>query len=101
MGTKINWKVRAKHPMFWLGLVGAVGTPTLAYMGIAAADLTTWDSVGKVIVDAVSNPYLFGITVLSALSFLGIATDPTTVGLSDSARALRYTEPNDDTAGLR
>ena len=93
----INWKVRFKNPTFWIGLVGAVGAPILAYLGITAADLTTWESVGGVAKTAVANPYLLGMVALSVLSFLGIVTDPTTKGLGDSERALGYDEPSDGT----
>ena len=91
----INWKVRFKNPTFWIGLIGAIGAPILAYLGITAADLTTWESVGGVARTAVANPYLLGMVALSVLSFLGIVTDPTTKGLGDSARALGYDEPSD------
>lgn len=91
----INWRVRAKHPTFWIGLIGAVGTPILAYLGITAADLTTWESVGGVARTAIANPYLLGMVAFSVLSFLGIVTDPTTKGLGDSTRALGYDEPSD------
>lgn len=93
----INWKVRLKHPTFWIGLIGAVGTPILAYLGITAADLTTWGSVGNAMAAAATNPYLLGLVVLSVLSFLGVVNDPTTKGLNDSARALTYEEPHDGT----
>ena len=91
----INWKVRFKNPTFWIGLIGAIGAPILAYLGITAADLTTWESVGGAARTAVANPYLLGMVALSVLSFLGIVTDPTTKGLGDSARALGYDEPSD------
>ena len=93
----INWKVRFKNPTFWIGLVGAVGAPILAYLGITAADLTTWESVGGVAQTAIANPYLLGMVAFSVLSFLGIVTDPTTKGLGDSERALGYNEPHDGT----
>lgn len=94
---KINWRVRIKNPTFWIGLVGAIGAPILAYLGITAADLTTWESVGGVARTAIANPYLLGMVAFSVLSFLGIVTDPTTKGLGDSARALGYDEPHDGT----
>ena len=97
----INMEVRVKNPAFWVGLIGAVGTPILAYMGMSAADVTSWDRVGEMIANAVCNPYLLALTALSVMSFLGVVVDPTTKGLSDSARALGYTEPHDDTAGLQ
>lgn len=93
----INWKVRFKNPTFWIGLIGAIGAPILAYLGLTAADLTTWESIGGVANAAITNPYLLGMVVLSVLSFLGIVTDPTTKGLGDSARALGYDEPSDGT----
>jgi phi LC3 family holin len=95
----INWRVRAKNPTFWVGLIGAIGAPILAYLGLTAADLTTWESVGGVARTAIANPYLLGMVAFSVLSFLGIVTDPTTKGLGDSARALGYDEPHDGTEG--
>lgn len=97
----INWKVRFSNPTFWVGLIGAIGAPILAYLGIAASDLTTWESVGDAFIATVTNPYLFALVTLSVLSFLGVVVDPTTKGIADSARALSYDEPHDDTAGLR
>ena len=93
---KINWQVRFSNPTFWLGLIGAIGTPVLAYMKIAASDLTTWESIGEAFVATVTNPYLLGLVVLSVMSFLGVVVDPTTKGVSDSKRALGYDEPHDD-----
>ena len=31
---KINWKVRVKSPQFWIGLVGVIASPILAYLGL-------------------------------------------------------------------
>ena len=95
MGS-INWKVRFKNPAFIMGLTGAIGTPILAYLGVAASDLTTWESVGGVAIGFISNPYLIGVTVLSVMSFLGVVADPTTKLWSDSTRALDYEEPYED-----
>ena len=97
----INWQVRFRHPAFWIGLIGAIGAPILAYMGMGAADLTSWDRIGEMVTSAMGNPYLLGIVFLSVMSFLGIAVDPTTKGIADSARALGYDEPHDDTVGLQ
>ena len=93
---KINWQVRFSNPTFLVGLIGAIGAPILAYMGIAASDLTTWGSVGEAFIATVTNPYLLALVVLSVLSFLGVVVDPTTKGVSDSKRALGYDEPHDD-----
>ncbi|MBR2125830.1 MAG: phage holin [Akkermansia sp.] len=97
----INWQVRIKNPTFWIGLIGTIGAPILAYLGISASDLTTWGSVGDAILATVTNPYLVGLVVLSVLSFLGVVVDPTTKGLGDSKQAMRYEEPHDDFGGFR
>lgn len=89
----INWKVRAKSPQFWIGLIGVIASPVLAYLGIGFEDLTTWDSVANVFTQFFTNPYLIGTVVMAVLSFIGVLTDPTTKGVSDSEQALGYTEP--------
>ena len=88
---KINLKVRFKNPMFYVQLVLSVLTPILTYLGLTAADLTTWGKLGSVIVQAISNPYvlfLMGVSVYNAL------TDPTTKGFGDSKNALTYDKPS-------
>lgn len=90
---RINLKVRAKNPTFWIGLIGAIGTPMLAYLGIAASDLTSWSSLGNLIIDFLTNPYLIGLVGLSVASFVGVLNDPTTKGWSDSDRAMHYDIP--------
>ena len=90
---KINWKTRIKHPAFWIGLIGVIASPILAYNGIAYSDLTSWHGVGEVIMGFVSNPYLIGSVVVAVMSFLGLVTDPTTPGVGDSDLANSYTAP--------
>lgn len=87
---KINWKLRFQNFYFWLGLIGAVATPIFTYMGLTAADLTTWAALWDMIVAFVSNPYLIMTVGSSILTFLGLLNDPTVKGLSDSTRALSY-----------
>ena len=82
----MDWRSRVKNPTFWLGLVGAVASPVLAYLGIGWADLTTWQSVGDAVMATVGNPYLVGCVVLAVLSVLGVVTDPTTPGVTDKAK---------------
>ena len=85
---KINWKVRFMSPAFWMALIPAV---LLLIQAILALFGVTWD------VEPL-NSQLIGIVdaVFVVLMVLGIVIDPTTKGLSDSNRALGYTEPNDD-----
>lgn len=93
---KINWKVRVKSPQFWIGLMGVVLSPILAYLGLGLEDLTTWGSIGDLFVQFFTNPYLIGTVAMAVLSFIGVLTDPTTKGVGDSSQALTYTEPKKD-----
>ena len=86
----INWKIRLKNPAFWASIVIAVFTPILAYMGITAEDLSSWQALGSVLLQAASNPY---VLVLVIASVYNAVVDPTTRGISDSKRAQGYEEP--------
>ena len=86
---KINWKVRIKNPYFWIQIGVAILMPILAYLGLAVEDLTTWGKVGQVLLEAVLNPYVLGLVVVSVFNAI---QDPTTKGLSDSENAMTYTE---------
>ena len=89
--NKINWKIRFKNPVFYMQLILAVLTPVLAYMGLTVKDLTTWATVGNVLLQAASNPYVLALVLVSVWNAVN---DPTTTGISDSANALTYDEPN-------
>ena len=82
---KINWKVRIKNKNFWITLVPAL---LLLIQGVAALfgfELNLGDIGDKLI--AVVN------AVFVVLAILGIVTDPTTKGVSDSEQAMTYTKP--------
>lgn len=82
---KINFKVRAKNKSFWLALIPAV----LLLVQVVLAPLGyNWDY-------GVLNQQLAAIinALFAVLSIVGVITDPTTVGVSDSERALGYTVP--------
>lgn len=85
----INWKIRFKNPVFIAQFILAILTPILAYTGLSATDITSWAILGKLIVDALMNPY---VVALIASSLWGCINDPTTKGISDSERALGYKE---------
>ena len=81
---KINWKVRLKQPSFWIATIPVVITfvySVLALMGI----------VPSITQDAVQNLFLALVAVLAQF---GIVVDPTTKGVSDSDRAMKYNTPN-------
>ena len=87
---KINWKIRLKNPVFVAQIVLAALTPVLAYVGLSFKDLTSWATLGDLIQQAYSNPYLLGLVVVSVFNTI---TDPTTKKLRDSDKALSYKKP--------
>lgn len=84
----INWIVRIKNKAFWLALIPAV---LLLIQVIAAPFGYEWDFV-------VLNEQLTAIinAVFGVLAILGVVTDPTTAGVTDSKQALTYTAPKED-----
>ena len=89
----INWKVRIKNPLFWAQIVMSILLPILGYMGLTVEDLTSWSVLGNALLQALYNPYVLGLVVVSVFNAI---TDPTTKGVSDSATALTYTEPKEE-----
>lgn len=88
---KINWKVRAKNPVFWLNIAIAILMPILAYMGISWQDVTSWAALGGILLGAIKNPV---IVVAVIVSVVNVLNDPTTKGFGDSIRALGYDKPD-------
>lgn len=82
---KINWKVRMKKKTFWLALVPAV---LLLVQLVAEPFGYKWNFVVLNQQAAAIINAAFGV-----LAILGIVSDPTTTGLSDSDQALTYKEP--------
>ncbi|MER2169052.1 MAG: phage holin [Psychrobacillus psychrodurans] len=89
---KINWKVRFKNPVFLFQLLLTAFAPILAYTGLSWEGLTTWQSLGELVVQAYSNPFLLGLVVIALYNQL---TDPTTPGNSDSSQAMKYDKPKE------
>lgn len=81
----INWKVRIKNKQFWLAIIPAVLLLIQAVAAVFGYTIDLGDLGNKLIV--VVN------AVFVVLSILGIVTDPTTEGISDSNLALTYKEP--------
>ena len=88
----MNLKVRTKNWSFWVSVLISIGAPILAYFGLTAADITTWAALGRVLLDAVSNPYVVGLVLVSLYNAL---IDPTTKGIKDSAQAMTYEKPKE------
>lgn len=86
--NKINWSVRLKNKNFWLALVPALALLAQAFANIFNLTLDFGDTVDKILV--------FINVLFAFLVLVGVVNDPTTAGLSDSERALTYTEPSED-----
>jgi phi LC3 family holin len=82
----MNWKLRIKHPWFWIGLVGVF----LSSVGVDAETLTSWGTIVVMLKAFVMNPFKIGTFIVAVV---GIFVDPTTSGLCDSAEAMSYVEP--------
>lgn len=84
----INWKVRAKNKTFWLALVPAF---LLLIQAVAQVFNISLDFTNL-------NKDLLGVVnaLFTVLAIVGVVTDPTTKGLSDSTQALTYSKPKED-----
>ncbi|MCK1999391.1 phage holin [Psychrobacillus psychrodurans] len=82
---KINWKVRFKHKPFLIALFALVMLLVQQVASFFGVDTTIYN-------EQVTN--LFN-TALAILVLLGVVSDPTTDGLSDSQQAMRYHKPRD------
>lgn len=82
---KINWKVRLKNKNFWISFVPAC---LLLVQTVLAAFGVTIDAgaIGNIILGIVDAAFV-------VLTILGVVTDPTTAGISDSDQAMTYTTP--------
>lgn len=85
----INWKVRIKNKAFWCLLIPAVAVAVQAILEVFGIVMDFTPLVNKLINVVEAIFVLLGI--------LGIVVDPTTAGVSDSKRAMSYTEPWKDT----
>lgn len=85
---KINWKVRLKNKTFWLSIVPAL---LLVIQAVASLFGYAWDFV-------VLNQQIAAVinAVFAVLAILGVVTDPTTAGMTDSDRAMTYEKPKED-----
>lgn len=81
---KINWRVRLKSPAFWIATIPVV----IAFVYAVLALLGITPSITE---DIAQNAF---IAVIALLAQLGIIVDPTTKGIGDSERAMKYIKPN-------
>lgn len=84
---KINWKVRLKNKNFWFALIPAVLLLVQVVAAVFGFQLDLGD-LGNQLLAVVNAAFV-------VLSILGIVTDPTTKGISDSDQAMTYDKPKD------
>lgn len=82
---KINWKVRFKHKPFLVSL--------FALVMLLAQQVASFFGIDTTIYNEQATD-LFN-TVLAILLLLGIVSDPTTDGVSDSKQAMNYDKPKE------
>lgn len=84
----INWTVRFRNKSFWLSLIPSV----LLLVQVVAAVFGYTLDLGEL-----GNKLLAVVNaVFAVLTILGVVTDPTTAGVSDSTQAMTYTSPKVD-----
>ena len=83
---KVNWKVRFKNKTWLTMFVSLI-------VGFVFNLLKMFD-----IVPVVTESFVMNVVgqVLTFLGLIGVLVDPTTAGISDSERALGYSEPWND-----
>ena len=89
----MNLKVRFRNPVFIAQIFLSVLMPVLTYSGLTVQDITTWQTLGNLLYNALGNPYVLGLIAVSVWNAL---TDPTTAGFGDSSRAMTYEKPYKD-----
>lgn len=83
---KINWKVRLQSGSWWMGIISAVVVAVFAVLKLCKVDL-------PVTADEIMNAATLILMIPAAI---GVMTDPTTKGMSDSQQALTYASPKED-----
>ena len=84
---KINWGVRIKNRYFWIALIPAVLLLIQAVAEVFGIELDL-GALGDKLIAVVNAAFV-------VLAILGIVTDPTTSGLSDSTQAMTYDKPKE------
>lgn len=84
---KINWLVRIKNKNFWIAVIPAALLLVQVVLEVFGVSIDIGDLGNKLL--AVVN------ASFAVLSILGIVTDPTTKGISDSEQAMTYIKPKE------
>lgn len=82
---KINWTVRLKNKHFWFALIPAVLLLIQCVLAVFGVKIDLGE-LGNKLLEVVEAVFVI-------LALLGIVTDPTTKGVSDSDLAMTYNKP--------
>lgn len=82
---KINWTVRMKNKVFWVTIIPALLVLVQVVASLFGFEIDLGD-LGNKLIEVVN-------AVFVVLSILGVVTDHTTAGVSDSELAMTYNEP--------
>lgn len=82
---KINWLVRMRNKAFWISFIPAMLLLIQVVAAVFGYELNLGDLGNKLL--AVVN------AAFAVLAILGVVSDPTTSGISDSNQAMSYTKP--------
>ena len=82
---KINWLVRMRNKAFWISFIPAMLLLIQVVASVFGYELNLGDLGNKLL--AVVN------AAFAVLAILGVVSDPTTSGISDSNQAMSYTKP--------
>ncbi|WP_250277719.1 phage holin [[Clostridium] colinum] len=77
---KIDWKARVKNPIFWINTIIAFLAPILVYYKVSSEDFTSWSSIFTIGLNALKNPYVLGLALVSLWNNI---INPTTKGIRD------------------
>ena len=83
---KINWTVRLKNKNFWITIIPAFLLLVQMVLQVFGVNLDLGD---------IGNKLLVVDAAFVVMSILGIVTDPTTAGISDSEQAMTYDKPKE------
>lgn len=82
---QINWKIRLKNKLFWVTIIPALLLLIQVVLAVFGVEINLDDLGGKLL-DVVNAAF-------AVLAILGVVTDQTTEGLSDSNQAMQYIKP--------
>ena len=90
-GINLSARFSRENIQFVVRFILSLFVPVLAYFGLTIEDMTSWNAIGSVLLDAISNPY---VLMLSAANAFNNLPDNTSGGLTDSKLAKGYVKPN-------